>query len=294
MAKYGLPYQGSKSKIADELCKIFPSADNFYDLFGGGFSITHCMLTNRSNDFNKFHFNEIRPGICELVVKAISGEYSYENFKPKWVTREEFFAKKDLDPYIKLCWSFGNGGRSYIFGKNIEEYKRSLHNAVVFNDFNDLAKSVLGIDSFDGIPSIKERRLLVRKIVKLRYPDLPEGDLKRLQQLEWLERLERLELTSVSYEQVPIAKNSIIYCDIPYKATKGYDNTFDRVSFLDWVSAQSEPVFISEYDIDDARFTEVFSVGKRSLMAPDKSNTIIKQEKVYVNAAALKKLRGLK
>lgn len=48
MAEYGIPYMGSKQSICDELIKIFPTADNFYDLFGGGFSVTHAMLERRS------------------------------------------------------------------------------------------------------------------------------------------------------------------------------------------------------------------------------------------------------
>ena len=41
--KYGLPYQGSKTKIVEHIAKYFPNADHFYDLFGGGFSVTHYM-----------------------------------------------------------------------------------------------------------------------------------------------------------------------------------------------------------------------------------------------------------
>lgn len=43
-ALYGIPYMGSKKKIMETLQRYFPPADNFYDLFGGGFSVTHFML----------------------------------------------------------------------------------------------------------------------------------------------------------------------------------------------------------------------------------------------------------
>lgn len=37
MAKsYGIPMQGSKSRIADKIIDLLPSATHFYDLFGGG------------------------------------------------------------------------------------------------------------------------------------------------------------------------------------------------------------------------------------------------------------------
>ena len=34
--QYGLPYKGSKSKIAAKIFECFPDAENFYDLFAGG------------------------------------------------------------------------------------------------------------------------------------------------------------------------------------------------------------------------------------------------------------------
>lgn len=37
MKQYGLPYMGSKDKIADSLMKVLPDGKRFVDLFGGGF-----------------------------------------------------------------------------------------------------------------------------------------------------------------------------------------------------------------------------------------------------------------
>lgn len=36
MAQYGLPYKGSKSKIAQWVIDILPSAQVLYDIFAGG------------------------------------------------------------------------------------------------------------------------------------------------------------------------------------------------------------------------------------------------------------------
>ena len=33
---YGIPYKGSKNKIAESIIAQLPSAKHFYDLFGGG------------------------------------------------------------------------------------------------------------------------------------------------------------------------------------------------------------------------------------------------------------------
>jgi len=46
---YGLPYLGSKNKIAEDIITLFPKADNFYDLFAGGCAITHALMV-KSND----------------------------------------------------------------------------------------------------------------------------------------------------------------------------------------------------------------------------------------------------
>lgn len=35
MKKYGMPYKGSKSKIAEKLIEKLPQAETFVDLFGG-------------------------------------------------------------------------------------------------------------------------------------------------------------------------------------------------------------------------------------------------------------------
>ena len=67
---------------------------------------------------------------------AINGKYNYDVFKPEWITGERFFSEKESNTYIKIIWSFGNNGRNYLFGKDIEEKKRSMHQAVVFDEFD--------------------------------------------------------------------------------------------------------------------------------------------------------------
>lgn len=297
---YGMPYMGSKDGIAEHICKIFPPANNFYDLFGGGGAITNCMMVKRSKDFKKFHLNDIRPGVTKLFFNAAKGDYSYSVFKPKWISREEFFEKKETDAYIKLCWSFGSNGSSYLFGKEIEPQKKSLHNAVVFNQFDDTAKKLLGMNAFREGLSIKEKRLFVgsrpgsfqlERLQKLEQL----GRLERLERLEQLERLERLSIYETSYELVPINPNSVIYCDIPYENTSGYDGNrkFNRKKFLDWAAENENPVFISEYQIDDKRLLPVRAVEKSVTLSSTKNNNK-KIEMVFANRAAMTELRKFK
>ena len=51
MGEFGIPYMGSKDKIAMSICSFLPSAENFYDLFGGGGAITHCMALRKSHKY---------------------------------------------------------------------------------------------------------------------------------------------------------------------------------------------------------------------------------------------------
>jgi len=302
---YGIPYMGSKSSICEELCSIFPRAENFYDLFGGGFSITHFMLKHRSSHYKQFHFNEIRPGVCELIKEAIAGRYSYDVYLPPWISRDEFHARKESEPMVNLFWSFGNDGRSYMFGKDIEQYKRSLHNAVVFNEFDATAREVLGMDRFRDGFTIKDRRLFLRAKVRQDNPGMRRGLLPQLQQLQHLQELRQLEriqrlkqlerqpaFYSGDYRRVEIKPNSVIYCDIPYGGTKEYDKNkaFDRAEFLDWADARAEPVYISEYAINDARFKCISNHKKISKMSANKDTAVIKIEKVYVNRAGYARL----
>lgn len=295
---FGIPYMGSKSKIAPKIAAVLPSADHFYDLFGGGFSITHAMLLYRQNYFKSFHFNEIRPGVTKLIQDAISGKYSYEKFKPDFIDRDSFFRGKENNAYIKLLWSFGNNGKDYLFSKEIEPYKKSIHNAVVFNVFDDRAKKVLKRNSFSESSGIISRRLWVRSNVSvngIKHNGSQLEQLDRLEQLEQLERLQQLNqlyyleknkvvYSNQDYRSVEIKENSIVYCDIPYKGTAEYDKNknFNHDDFFDWADSLKAPVFISEFNIADNRFKRVFNVEKQSLMVGGKT----KQrplEKIYVN-----------
>lgn len=279
---------GSKSKICDSLIRVFPKADNFYDLFGGGFSVTHAMLKRRPRDFKQFHFNELRPGICELIKNAIAGRYNYAVYQPPWISREEFFEKTNNDPMVKIIWSFGNNGSSYLFGKDIEQAKKSMHMAIVFNEFDEYSKNILGMERFSEGLSITDKRLYLKNRVKV----LSKNRLD-LQQLQQLQQLERLEFYSASYEMIPIKENSVIYCDIPYAGTAGYDDSessFSHKKFFDWAAENKNPVFISEYDIKDNRFKCIANFKKRSLLSSNKDNALMKTEKVYVNGPGYRSL----
>lgn len=123
MSSRGLPYQGSKSKLADKIVALFPKATHFYDLFAGGCAVTHAALL--SGKFKEVHANDITDSV-KLFEDALNGDiakYEPERFR----NREDFFAEKDSNPFVRLVYSFSNDQRTYLYGRKIEPYKKAVH-----------------------------------------------------------------------------------------------------------------------------------------------------------------------
>ena len=138
---YGLPYMGSKNAIVDKFFPLFPKAKHFYDLFGGGGAVTHYAVL--SAKYEQVHYNDISD-IGSLFEDAVSGRYANET---RWISRVDFFALKDKEPYVRVVWSFGNNGEAYMYSREVEPWKRALHFARVFGDLSEFRK--FGIDT-DG------------------------------------------------------------------------------------------------------------------------------------------------
>ena len=122
MRQYGMPYKGSKSKIAEWVVDVLPPADNLIDLFAGGCAVSHCALF--SHKWNKIIANDIEPGLTQMFLDAVNGKYRDEK---RWISRESFRLLKETDPYIKFFWSFGNNGKGYMYAPEVERFKEHLH-----------------------------------------------------------------------------------------------------------------------------------------------------------------------
>ena len=91
--------------------------------------------------------------------------------------------------------------------------------------------------------------------------------LQRLQSLQSLESLQRLETVRGDYRAVKIPAGSVVYCDIPYVGTQGYnEETFDHGAFYEWAEQQTAPLIISEYTMPEDRFTRIASIDKRQTL----------------------------
>lgn len=157
---YGLPYMGSKNKLAEEIVNFLPQKKVLVDLFGGGGAISVCA--GQSGKYEKIIYNELNTLIAETFQKAINGEYENER---RWVSREEFEKLKKTDGYVAICFSFSNNCNTYMYGPKIEPYKRAYHYAIVFDDFrqfNELFDDETTEKikkSVEGITDLKERRI---------------------------------------------------------------------------------------------------------------------------------------
>ena len=308
---FRIPYMGSKNKIVSELFSVMkqfkPDAKYFYDLFGGGGAMSFMALQLGYkvvyNDFD----SDVSNFVKYIQERVASGERSkFGLFPEEWysfVTREQFKEQIKLHtPYsqfVRVCYSFGNRGLTYLFNPETEKIKHLAHDLTVYRcentlkEFNELLNTNITLsDETD----YQDRRLDFYRQIKLSQ----RLDLERLQQLEQLQQLQRLqqlerlqqlqqlqqlEVLNKSYNEIDIPHNDkevIIYCDPPYDNNNiktYYKQSFDPESFHKWVKEHDKTIFVSEYNVDG--LYEVFS--KEVVCSMSQKNTNKVTEKLYCN-----------
>ena len=300
-AKFGISYLGGKNSIAADIVSCLPAATHFIDLFCGGCGITHAAIL--SGKYKAFTVNDIDSGMPKLFRDAIMGKYRNEN---RWISRSDFIKNKDKDAYIRTCWSFGNRKDSYLYGREIEPWKRAMHAVLLFDDFSFF--DAMGIDF--GTRTAGGDRYFFKKRVAQTHLDAYKrwilshcfssrgvafnaslGNLKHMQSLERLRRLQslerlqrldvvkRLNILGKSYDQVQIPDDSVVYCDPPYRGFTGYGLEFDHDKFYRWCQTRSFSVFVSEYNIPQG-FSPIYEEPKRQLLSGGCGKLVI--EKLFV------------
>ena len=295
---YGIPYKGSKNKIAENIIAQLPPAKHFYDLFGGGGAMSHCALMSGKYEF--VHYNELNPLVFKTFKMAINGEFKGEN---RWISKEDFERLKDTDPYVACCFSFGSSFRTYAYNSETEKFKKAVHYSIFFDDNSLLSKYIDLKDFKYNSNNPSEKRLEFQRFltVLLNENKLEENVCKNfccsnnvvshvIVSLEMLERLQSLEsinngggvlLSNLSYDEVPIESNSVIYCDPPYANTDTYCISFEHEKFYEWLRTcreKNQQVFISEYHMPDD-FFEVYYKEKTCVFNDQKATK--KLEKLY-------------
>lgn len=285
--RYGLPYMGSKNKIAKWVLSYLPKAENFYDLFCGGCAVTHCAITQKK--YKNYFINDIKGEMPQGFVDCVNGKYNGDN---RWISREDFEVLKGKgDMIVDVCFSFGNNWRKgYAYAKEIEPIKKALHYAILLKDCSLLSEFVnIDFKPLEKIEDINERYSVIKKIIRQNTKNIQLGNFNRLQNLERLVRLGELSNygrdvipSSLSYDQIDIKPNSVVYCDIPYKATAKYnENEFDYDRFYDWCLKQTQPVFISEYDMPESDFICIAAKQKTVAMCAT-NNSLKSVERLFI------------
>ena len=289
---YGLPYKGSKSRIAQEVLEHLPPAGTLYDLFAGGCAITHAAMF--SGKYKRVVANDVKP-YPQIFANALAGEYRDEQ---RWISRDEFFATDDA--LIKLLFSFGTDCRTYIYAAGeVENYKKALHYAIVFRDYSMIEKYGYDLSPIDSEPDVQQRRLMAYDIINAQNEDEHRNagkvhlehlervarlqnlervarlqNLERVARLQNLERVARLQISQKSYNEVAIEPDSIIYLDPPYAGTNGYGkkkiSDFDSDALYAWIEKQTVPVYISEYEMPEDRFECIWETKINSTLNADR------------------------
>ena len=300
---------GSKRKLAKEIVSFIlkenPNCKYIYDLFGGGGAISFEAI--QRPQIKQVFYNEFNAGVVNLLkdIKTIGIRDEYY----KWVDRDTFLEYKNKDCWkgglIKTCWSFGNDQNSYIFGKEIEEDKRLLHEVIVndcfesLSKFNQKFKTDIKLNDECSIlekETMKQKRLRIcgemrRNSRRLDMEQLQRlqnlQQLERLQQLEQLQRLqnlqqlERLNITNLSYEQVEISTppdETIVYLDPPYEDTKNYQKGISHEELYKWINESPHKIYLSSYE---SPLPCVKEIKHRSTLSSTANNEVV--EKIFTN-----------
>ena len=269
---YGLPYRGSKNKIAKDIIDCLPAGEVFVDLFCGGCAVTHAAML--SGKYKRFIINDTIAMMPNAFRDAINGKFKDEK---RLISREDFKRLKDTDVYARLCWSFGNNGRSYLWGEENAQVKMLACNMIMVDDW-------------------RERRKAYVKFINLLQQQPTLLNSSKLSSLEAIERLvrigevqsnrkENLEVFTEDYQDVKIPENAVVYCDPPYKTTEGYTKknrmSFDYERFYNWLRTRDFPVYVSEYAMPDD-FVCVWTKEKTCAFSKD-SNSKKTVEKLFVH-----------
>lgn len=126
---YGLPYKGSKNRIAKRILDVLPPAPVLYDVFCGGCAVTHAALL--SGKYSRVVANDINSMIPHAFETALGGGFRNED---RWISRNDFQKLYKTDPYVAICFSFGNNLHEYCYARELEPYKRALHYAIFWKD----------------------------------------------------------------------------------------------------------------------------------------------------------------
>ena len=287
----GIPYMGSKRKYADKLIsrmmEIRPHAKYFVDLCGGGGAMTFAAMQKGMT----VHYNEKQKDmadfmrfIFELLSKP-KGKYGiFPDEYYQFITRDKFFELKEQSgnyaQFARICYSFGNNQRCYLFNPDLERLKHLAHDALVFRCEESLKSlnAQLGTNlTLSSASNYNQRRLDFGIAIKRAGKRLDLEQLERLRQLE-----QQIIITNLCYKKVTVltpADETIVYFDPPYRDTAKYIEGLCHDELDEYFGVLPYTAFMSEYN---APFLCVNEIETRSTLSAT-HNGCKKVEKLYIN-----------
>jgi DNA adenine methylase len=209
-----MKYMGSKARIVHEILPIM--LDKEHDTFVDAFCGGCSVIENVPDTYRRIA-NDKNKYLIEMWKYLLDGGFVFDHIS------------KTLYNFARDCYH----------GKN--------------NFFTDAGVGLIGFMAsfngrfFDGgysghnvVGKNGKARDYIREQIENTMRDVP--------------LLKGVEFYSGSYDELVIPDRSIVYCDLPYKATKKYDvsKNFDYESFYIWcmeMARRGHKVFISEYQM---------------------------------------------
>ena len=233
-----MPYQGSKSRIAEWVVDVLPKSHTLVDLFAGGGAVTHCALVK--GKYERIIANDMTDSMM-VFCAAINGEFDGYAACP---SREEWLAYRDTDTALALLHSFGNDKTTYLWGEELEAVKRPASLMVSSPSLWERYKWYHRfIDALAEYIKDKELDSTTKRLTNC------EG-MERLVQLERVTRLQGLQGLQGDYRLVDIPEGATVYADPPYRGTANSSRygAFDFEAFDAWLNGVDFPVYVSEFD----------------------------------------------
>ena len=214
-----ISYTGGKIAFGKKFLRLIPPADNFYDLFGGGGSITELAYSTwidkggffgNNPKWKNIHYNEIQFPLYSLNRHIWNKEIYFDLDKP--VDKKTYMAdRKILSAYgafVKYTYSFNSTGDSYLLNDRKDDSKNARM-------LKELKRK---IDVIKNSPCIASK----------------------------------ISMSCEDYRQVEIKPDSVVYCDIPYVGNRNrYKVKFSHSEFYHWAAQADFPVYFSDYGLKE-------------------------------------------
>lgn len=247
-----IPYSGCKQGIMEEIwgtirCLDVPKPYVIKSCFCGGGSFEYFLARKGF----KVIASDIDSSLIDLHNVCRTNPELIEEWGKLFFTKQEFDKiKKERNDafgaYVRCIWSFGNNGMHYFTALDKEDNKRE--------------EFLRG----DAEPNSRHRHV---EDICLLWKQRPNLD---------------ITFSHKSYEDVVVKENEIAYCDIPYRASRGYrSGVFNHDRFYDWFRSQSGLVLLSEYSApEDFTLLDEYSKWSEANRGARNKKVI---EKLYAN-----------